>query len=89
MSQRGVRLHSTKLMQKAPTFTKIHHSALTQLKWSLIRVDSVNMESHLALTQLTGNETRRQLSHHRILKLAVASTKSKTLKSLIIWPMDV
>jgi hypothetical protein len=51
------------------------------------------VESHLALTQLTGNETRRQLSHRQMLKnsnkSANSSTKSKTLKSLIIWPMYV
>ncbi len=104
LSQHGVRLHvnwvnaewdstSTESTQKAPTFTKI----------SSFRVDSVDVESHsaltqstwslLALTQLTGSETRRQLSHRQMLKnlnkSANSSTKSKTLKSLIIWPMYV
>jgi hypothetical protein len=53
-------------------------------------IDSVDMESHLALT---GNETRHQLSHRRLLKnlnkSANSSTKLKTLKSLIIWPINV
>ncbi len=113
LSQRGVRLHinivnaewdstSTESMQKAPTFTKISsfrvdsvdvegHSTLTQLTGVSHRVDSVDVESNLALTQLTGNETVRQLSHHQMLKIlnqfANSRTKSKTLKSFIIWPI--
>jgi hypothetical protein len=105
LSQCRVRLHvnwvnpewdstSTESTQKAPTFTKI----------SSFRVDSVDVESHSALTQSTwsltwrwlswrGNETRRQQSHCQMLKnlnkSANSSTKSKTLKSLIIWPMYV
>jgi hypothetical protein len=94
LSRRRVRLHvnwvnmqwdstSTDSTQKAPTFTKI---------WSF-HIDSVDVESHSALTQLTRNETRRQLSHRRMLKnskmSANSSTKSKTPKSLIIWPIYV
>jgi hypothetical protein len=51
-------------------------------------IDSVNMESHLALSQLMGNETPHQQSHRQMLKdknmLANSWTKSKTLKSFII-----
>jgi hypothetical protein len=94
MSQRGVRLHvnrvnaewdftSTESTQKTATFTKILS----------FRVDSVDVESHLALTQLTRNEIPRQLSHRRMLKnsnnSANSRTKSKTFKSLIIWPISV
>jgi hypothetical protein len=59
----------------------------------LFDFSSAHMESHLALTQLTGNETRRQLSHRQMFKnsnkSANSSTKSETLKSRIIWPMYV
>jgi hypothetical protein len=45
------------------------------------------------LTQLTGNEIPHQLSHRQMLinlnMLANSRTKSKTLKSLIIWPISV
>jgi hypothetical protein len=58
-----------------------------------LRVDSVDVESHLAFTQLTRNETPCQLSHRRMLKnsnkLANSRTKSKLFKSLIIWPVCV
>ncbi len=87
LSQRGVRLRnwvnaewdsmSTKSTQKTPTFTKILS----------FRVDSVDMESHLALTQLTRNETQRQLSHCRMLKnlnkSANSRTKSKNSEALL------
>ncbi len=57
-----------------------------------LRVDSVDGESHLAFTQLTGNETPCQPSHCWILKnlnkSANSRSKSKTLKSLIIWPIQ-
>jgi hypothetical protein len=49
---------SNELTQKAPTFTKI----------SSLRDDTVDVESHLALTQLTGNENPHQLSHRRMFK---------------------
>ncbi len=49
---------STESTQNKPTFTKILS----------FRVDSVDVESHLALTQLTRNEPPRQLSHRRMLK---------------------
>ncbi len=68
---------------KAPTFSKI----------SSFCVDSVDVESHLVLTQLMGNETLHQLSHCRMVKnlnkSANSRTKSKTHKSLIIWPIYV
>jgi hypothetical protein len=86
LSRRGVSLH------------------LTQSTWSLtpcwlsrpgvaLRVDTVDVESHLALTPLTGYETPHQLSHRQMLessnRSANSRTKSKTLKSLIIWPIYV
>ncbi len=56
-------------------------------------VDSVDVESHLVLTQLTRNETPLQLSHCRMLKnlnkSANSSTKSKKFRSLIIWPICI
>ncbi len=56
-------------------------------------VDSVDVESHLALTQLTRNETLHQLSHRQMLKnlnkSANPRTKSKKFRSLIIWPIPV
>ncbi len=65
------------------------------LRWRRVslHIDSVNVESHLTLTQLMGNETPRQLSHRWMLKnlnkWANSRIKSKTLKSLIIWPICV
>jgi hypothetical protein len=53
---------STESMQKEPTFTKIPS----------FRVDSVDVESDLALTQLMGNETPCQLSHRRRLKISIS-----------------
>jgi hypothetical protein len=49
---------STESMQKTTTFMKI----------SKFPVDSVDVESHSALTQLTRNETLHQLSHCQMLK---------------------
>ncbi len=94
LSPCGVRLHvnwviaewdstSTESTQKAPTYMKI----------SSFRVDSVDVEPHLALTQLTGTETLCQLSHCQTIKnlnkLANLRTKLKTLKNLTIWPKYV
>jgi hypothetical protein len=39
-----------------------------ETNWSYLHVDSVDVETHLALTQLTRNETPRQLSHRWMLK---------------------
>jgi hypothetical protein len=54
-----------------------------------LHVDSVDVESHLMLTQMTGNETLYQLNHCRTLKnlnkSANSRTKSKTLKSFLSW----
>jgi hypothetical protein len=81
LSQRRVRLHVNWFNAEG---TNIYEDFI-------ICVDSVDVESHSALTQLTGNETQRQLSHCRMLKnlnkSANSSTKSKTLKSLITWPI--
>jgi hypothetical protein len=63
---------------------------LRWLSWQgvSLHIDSVDVESHLALTQLSKNETPRQLNHRRMLKNLNKSmnsrTKSKTLRSLII-----
>jgi hypothetical protein len=54
---------STESTQKTPTFTKF---------------DSVDVESHSALTQLTRNETPRQQSHRRMLKNLNKSANSRT-----------
>ncbi len=94
LSQRGVRLHVNWVNAEG---TDIDEDFIIP-RWLCWRgvshcVDSVDMESHLALTQLMRNETRRQLSHRQMLKnlnkSANSSTKLKTLKSLIIWPMYV
>ncbi len=45
--------------------------------WLSLRVDSVDVESHLALTQLTRDETRCQLSHHRMLEIQISKFKYK------------
>jgi hypothetical protein len=37
-------------------------------RWVSLGIDSVDMKSHFALTQLMGNETPHQLSHRRMLK---------------------
>ncbi len=94
LSQSGVRIHVNWVN---PEGTNIYEDFIIPrwLSWCgvSLRIDSVDVESHLALTQLTGNETRRQLSHRRMLKnlnkSANSSTKSKTPKSLIIWPIYV
>jgi hypothetical protein len=94
LSQHGVRLH-VNWVNAEGTIIYEDFIILRWLSWRgvSLRVDSVDVESHLALTQLTGNETRRQLSHRRMLKYsnksANSSTKSKRLKSLIIWPIYV
>ncbi len=91
LSQRGMRLHvnwvnaewesmSKESTQKAPTFTKI----------SSYRIDSVDVVSHLASIQLTGNETPCQLSHCRMLKIWIIwwiQEQNKTPKRFIIWPL--
>ncbi len=60
MSPRGVRLHVNWVNTEG---TNIYEDFIIPrwLSWRgvLLRIDTVNMESHLALTQLTGNETRR------------------------------
>jgi hypothetical protein len=103
LSQRGVRLHVNGVNARVRLHVNWINTEVTNIyedfiipRWLSWRgvslcVDSVDIESHLALTQLTGNETRRQLSHHQMLKNSYkstnSSTKSKTLESLIIWPI--
>ncbi len=103
LSQCRMRLHvnwvnaewdstSTESVQKAPTFTKL---IICWLSWRgvSLHVDSVDVESHLALTHLIWNETPPQLITVKCLKnlnkLVNWRTKSKTLESLIIWPVYV
>jgi hypothetical protein len=83
LSQRGMRLHVIWVNAEG---TNIHEDFIIPrwLSWRGVSlcVDSVDMETHLALTQLTGSETLRQLSHRQMLKnlnkSANSSTKSKT-----------
>ncbi len=67
MSQRRVRLHVNWVNAEG---TNIYEDFLIPrwLSWRgvSLRVNSVEVESHLALTQLTESETPRQLSHLRI-----------------------
>jgi hypothetical protein len=63
---------SNESMQRAPTFTKISIPCWLSWRGVSLRVDTVDMESHLALTQLTGNETPRQLSHRQMLKIWIS-----------------
>ncbi len=69
MSQREVRLHVNWVNAEG---TNIYEDFIIPrwLSWRRVSlcVDSVNMESHLALTQLTGNETHRSVSHRQMLK---------------------
>ncbi len=89
-SQRGVRLHINWVNAED---TNISEDIIIPcwLSWRgvSLRIDSVDMESHLALTQLMRNETPYQLSHCQTLKnsnkSANSRTKSKNLRSLIIW----
>jgi hypothetical protein len=93
-SQRGVNLHVNWVNAEDTNIYK-DFIILHWLSWRGVSlcVDSVDVEYHLALTRLTRNEFPRQLSHRRMLKnlnnSANSSTKSKTLKSLIIWPLCV
>jgi hypothetical protein len=96
MSQPGARLHVNWVNAESTRHQhlwRIHHSALTQFMWSLTLGWLSDMESHLVLTQLTGNETRCQLSHRWMLKnsnkSANSRAKSITLKSFIICPIYV
>ncbi len=72
---------------------RFHHSALAQLTWSLnlhwlslhvvlLGIDSVDREWDSVSTESL-------LSVKKLNKSANSSTKSKTLKSLIIWPIYV
>ncbi len=91
LSQCRVRFHVTWVNAEGTNIYKFFIN-LRWLSWRgvFLRIDSVNVESYLALTQLTGNET---LGHRWILKyfnkLANSRTKSKAFKSLIIWPFYV
>ncbi len=77
LSQREVRLHVNWVNAEG---TNIYEDFVMPgwLSWRgvSLRVDSVDVESHLALTQLMGNETRRQLSHRRMLKNSIKSANS-------------
>jgi hypothetical protein len=92
MSQHRVRLHVNWVNAED---TNIYEDFIITrwLSWRGVSlcVDSVDVESHLALTQLTRNETPRQLSHRRMLKNSNKSANSrkklKTFRSLIIWPI--
>ncbi len=73
LSQRGVRLHVHWVNAES---TNIYKDFIIQrwLSWHGVSlcVDSVDVESHLALTQLTGNETAHQLSHRWMLKIWIS-----------------
>ncbi len=94
LSQCGVRLHINWVNAED---TNIYEDFIIPcwLSWRGVSlcVDSVDVESHLALTQLTRNETPRQLSHPQMLKnsnkSANSRTKLKKFRSLIIWPICV
>ncbi len=94
LSKRGVRLHVNWVNAEG---NNIYEDFIIPrwLSWRGVSlcIDSVDMESHLALTQLTRNEIWHQMSHCRTFKnlnkSANSNTKSKTLKSLIIWPIYV
>jgi hypothetical protein len=83
----------TESTQNAPTFPKITSFRVDSVDVEFIRAVSVDMEPHLALTLLTGNETSSQLSHRQMLQNSNKSTnsrsESKTLKSPVIWPTYV
>jgi hypothetical protein len=94
LSWRGVRLHANWVnAEDNQHLRRFNHSALTQWRGVSICIDSVDVESHLALAQLMRNETLRQVSHRRMLtnlnKSANSRTKSKKFRSLIIWPICV
>ncbi len=94
LSQCGMRLYVNWVNAE---YTNIQEDfiILRWLSWRgvSLRVDSVDVEAHLALTQLTRNETSCQLSHCQMLKnlnkSANSRTKSKKFKSLIIWTICV
>jgi hypothetical protein len=69
LSQRGVRLHVNWVNEEDTNIFK-DFIIPRWLSWRgvSLRVDSVVVESHSALTQLTRNEIPRQLSHRRMLK---------------------
>jgi hypothetical protein len=89
LSQRGVRLHVNWVNAED---TNIYEDFIIRrwLSWLGVSlcVVSGKVDSHLALTQLTGYENPRQRSHCRMLKNLNKSANSKTLKSLIIWPIQ-
>jgi hypothetical protein len=61
-------------------------SALTQLTWSL-RVDSVDVVSHLALTQFTGSLTPHLLSLRGV-SLRIDSVYGESHSALTHWAED-
>jgi hypothetical protein len=72
---------------------RFHHSSLTQLTWSLTPRWFSRRGVSLDVDSVDGEWDSHQLSHRLMLKhlnkLANSRTKSKTLKSLIIWPWYV
>ncbi len=79
LSQSGVRLHVNWVNTED---TNIYKDFIIP-HWHSWRgvslcVDSVDVESHLALTQLTRNETPHQLSHRRMLKNSNKAANSRT-----------
>jgi hypothetical protein len=89
-SQCGVRLHVNWVNAEDSNITEdFIIPRWLSWRWVSLRVDSVDVESHLALTQSTRNEIRRQLSHRRMLKnlnnSANSRTKSITFKLLLLY----
>jgi hypothetical protein len=88
LSQHGVRLHVNWVNAED---ANIYEDFIIPrwLSWCVVSlcVDSVDVESHLALTQLTRSETPRQLSHRRMFKnlnkSANSRTKSKNAEALL------
>ncbi len=86
LSQHGGRLHQLSQCRRHQHLRRFPHFALTQLTWSSLSVDLIYMETHLAMTQLTGNETPHQLSHRQMLKIWISRRiQEQNQKHLNAW----
>ncbi len=94
LSQRRVRLHVNWVNAE---YTNIYKDFIIPrwLSWRgvSLHIDSVDVESHLALTQLTRNETPRQLSQRQMLKnsnkSAISRTNSKKTSKALLFRLYV
>jgi hypothetical protein len=72
LSQSRVRLHVNWVNKEGTNIYDFIIPCWLSWCWVSLRIGSVSVESHLALTPLTGNETPRQLSHHWVFTIWIS-----------------